>query len=31
LDYNPDVNRDHRVDNRDFEVVQKNFGKKFDR
>ncbi|MEK7397100.1 MAG: Ig-like domain-containing protein, partial [Candidatus Poribacteria bacterium] len=28
LDYSPDVNRDHKVDNNDFEVVQKNFGKK---
>jgi hypothetical protein len=28
LDNNPDANRDHKVDNKDFEIVQKDFGKK---
>jgi len=28
LDHNPDVNRDHKVDDQDFEIVKNNLGKK---
>jgi hypothetical protein len=31
IDYNPDVNRDGNIDNRDFELVIINFGKKSER
>ncbi|MGB9596219.1 MAG: Ig-like domain-containing protein, partial [Candidatus Poribacteria bacterium] len=29
IDHNPDVNRDHKVDDKDLEIVKNNYGKKF--